>query len=280
MSWVAGVICVLGWTMVGSAQIPGYTISPTSTQLSSLQTQQTVVVVPQSSSTPFQFQTTVTTMNGAAWLVAVPQSIGPAVGVQAFTVVANLSGLVVGLTYTGTVRVTIGGLWQDVSVTLTVGAPSPGASFILNPSLVNLNSSQPTQVVNIFPSGTAVYSYMTTTIAPTGGTWLSVNPASGTATAATNFTVIANPAGLQAGVHVGTVRVVVNNWQQDLPVTFTVSSGGGASFQVTPTSLSFEYTRGGSLPPLQQITIQSSSAMIYTASIANATADFLRVSPP
>ena len=36
MSWVAGVICVLGWTMVGSAQIPGYTISPTNIQLSSL----------------------------------------------------------------------------------------------------------------------------------------------------------------------------------------------------------------------------------------------------
>ncbi len=81
MSWVASVICVLGWTMVGSAQIPGYTISPTNIQLSSLQTQQPVVIVPQSSSTPFQFQTTVTTMSGGAWLVVFPHSVGPAVGV-------------------------------------------------------------------------------------------------------------------------------------------------------------------------------------------------------
>jgi len=109
MSWVAGVICFLGWTVVGSAQIPGYTISPTNIQLTSQQTQQPVVIVPPSSSTPFQFQTTVTTSTGGAWLVTFPQSTGTVVGAQAFTVVANPIGLAAGVTYTGSVRVTIGG---------------------------------------------------------------------------------------------------------------------------------------------------------------------------
>lgn len=168
------------------------------------------------------FQVTTSTNSGGAWL-----SVNPAGGSTPGTlnVSVNASTLAAGV-YNGSIGISSGDVNNTprvIPVTLTVTAPTlsltPPAVTLLAPP----GSTTPvTQQVSV-SAGTAAF---TTSVAVvSGGSWLSVNPTSGTAPA--TVTVSANPTGLPAGTYQGTVIFTapgVANSPQTLQVTLNVAT--------------------------------------------------------
>ncbi len=111
----------------------------------------------------------------------------------------------------------------------------------------------------------------------TGGSWLSVTPASGTAgTTSIPVTITADATHLGLGTYQGTVSLTTTSGVvTQIPVTFNV---GTAVFSVSPATLAFSYAQGGAAPASQ--TLQVSGTQSFTASAATTDgAAWLAVSP-
>lgn len=98
--------------------------------------------------------------------------------------------------------------------------------------------------------------------ASSSGNWLAVTPTSGTATTAgTTIIVTANPAALTPGTYAGTLTITclepISCASIQVNVTLTVT--GSAPLQATPSSLTFNYTAGGVVPPAQTVTLSGGS---------------------
>jgi uncharacterized protein (TIGR03437 family) len=158
------------------------------------------------------FTAAATTTSGGNWLMVTPKSgATPAnLGIS-----VNPAGLGTG-TYSGNVTISSTGAPnspQSILVTLTVtGAPTVSIS----PSVLNLayqsGGSLP-QAQSIAVSATSAAAF---TAVASGGSWLSVNPASGTTPA--NLSVTVNPAGLNPGTYNGTITVTGTNGAQGTPI--------------------------------------------------------------
>jgi uncharacterized protein (TIGR03437 family) len=97
--------------------------------------------------------------------------------------------------------------------------------------------------------------------------WLSVDSTSGTAPSTVNVSI--NPASLVAGTYTGTITIAASG-ASNSPATVTVTVVvTGAVVQppvlsVTPTSLSFQYTSGSTLPAAQSLSITNAGGGTFT----------------
>jgi len=194
--------------------------------------------------------------SGGSWLSATPTSGTVA---QSVSVNVNPSGLAAG-TYNGTVTVTSNGATGSpatVGVTLNVTAPTLTAT----PSSLNFTyqvgsgNPQP-QTVNI--GGTAGQNF---TAAASGGSWLSVQPTSGSTPGSVSVSV--NPAGLATNTYNGTVTISAPGAAPQT-VTATLLVTAAPTISPSPTSMSFSYQPGGSLPAAQTLNVGGTSGLAYT----------------
>jgi len=217
------------------------------------------------------FTTSTTTANGLNWLTVSPASGSANYIATTLTVTANPASLASG-TYQGTVLLTTAaGVVTQVPVTLSVS----GAGFLLTPSSLQFAyvqgaASPPTQTVQV--SGSQAFTATAGT--SSGGTWLSVTPASGTDSG--NLTVTTTPAGLAAGTYGGTITVTpAGGTAQTVSVTLTVAAPG---LTAAPNPLAFTYQAGDTNPVPQTLAVSSSGTAIpFTA--AASSSGWLSVSP-
>jgi hypothetical protein len=200
------------------------------------------------------------TVSAPSWLTVTPTT-GTTPG--SVSVAVNTTGLTPG-TYTGSVSVTAansGNSPQSTAVTLTVVPPSiTTSSAQLNFSYTLGGTAPGSQTLTIGSTGTAL-SYTATA---SGGTWLSLSPASGTTSS--NVTVSVNVTGLTAGTYNGTVTIAATgaaNTPVTVPVTLTVSL---PRLTATPSTLTFTYSiTTGTAPAAQSVSITSNGTpLTYT----------------
>ena len=158
--------------------------------------------------------------------------------------------------------------------TITVTAPAPAPSSLgMSPTSLAFSYTQggtapAAKTLSVSSSGTAL-SY---TVAASGGTWLM---ATGSGTTPGNVSVSVNPAGLNAGTYNASVTVTsatASNSPQTVPVTLTVAAATPApspTLMISPTSLAFSYTQGGTAPAAKTLSVSSSgTALTYTVSMS------------
>jgi uncharacterized protein (TIGR03437 family) len=182
-----------------------------------------------SSGSPLTYSVLTSVSTSVNWL-SVNSTSGTTAGT--ISVSANAGSLAPG-NYTGTVTIaspTAGNSPQTVTVNLTVGQPQ---NIAVTPTSLNFGSqfgspAPATQTIAVTASNGSLpfTAAATTTSGPQG--WLSVSPASGTATqTATNLTVSVNPQGLNVGTYNGTITVTgqgASNAPQTVNVTYTVTA--------------------------------------------------------
>jgi uncharacterized protein (TIGR03437 family) len=145
---------------------------------------------------------------------------------------------------------------SDISFTLPKGAPARSTTVLIS------NDGGQTLTYNAAPH------------VESGGNWLSVSPASGSATPGkpSTLTVVANPAALLPGVYSGGVSIVTGAGSQDIPVILTVSDNPQAVL-LTQSGLSFTaVAKGGVIPP------QAFGVVNAGTGVMNWTADVLTTS--
>ncbi len=228
-----------------------------------------------------------TIASSAAWLTASAAS-GTTPGTLNIT--ANPTGLAAG-SYTGNITVTSTGASnspQTVPVTFVVSpAVVPNPQLTATPSSLAFayqsgSGTLGSQTIAVTSSGSAI-SY---TAAASGGTWLSVTPASGTTPG--NLAVSVNPGTLAAGTYNGTITITsagASNSPQTVPVTLVVTAAPPpttGTLTATPATLSFTSSRGddhSSTNPAPQTVNVSSSATKPVAFTTDVAGMWLHVTP-
>ncbi len=241
----------------------------------------TTVSVSTTSSTPLSLGVT----TDQAWLSATPQTgTTPAT----ISVTANTSGLAGGL-YSGNVVVSSASTPPlYVPVILVVSAAiNPSGLTLSSPSLTfaaQVGGSAPssqTLTVSSSPAGTA-FSATASVTTPTGGTWLSVSPATNLTTNQA-LTVSVNQSGLATGTYTGNIALSANGATLNVPVTLVVNTTGttGGNVTVSASKLTFSALAGGAAPTSQTLTVSSAagSAGVAFTAVASSTGNWLSVSP-
>jgi uncharacterized protein (TIGR03437 family) len=209
--------------------------------------------------TPSIAVTTTTT-----WLVAT--STG-----NTMTLTANPSGLATGA-YAGTVTVTAAYPNSPFSypVVFVVNGGTSTGPLTLSTSGMTFNATPSgtlpaAQTLTVTATGQTAASVSASEQSCNTTTWLSIAP-SGSFTASpsnSNFSVSANQSGIAAGTTcTGTLTFTTAAATQTVSVSLVVSSSGGTSGNVTvsPGSLSFSFTQGGSNPPTQTLSIVNTAS--------------------
>jgi Domain of unknown function (DUF4082)/Concanavalin A-like lectin/glucanases superfamily/Fibronectin type III domain/Viral BACON domain/Bacterial Ig domain len=217
-----------------------------------------------------------TASESASWL-----SVSPASGTNSgtITVTPSISGLAAG-TYTTDITVTAAGASgspKTIPVTLTVDPP-PALS--VTPSSLSFSgtaggSSPAAKTLSVSNSGAGTLNWT----ASESASWLSVSPASGTNSG--TITVTPSITGLSAGTYTTDVTVSATGADgspKTIPVTLTLDPPTPPALSVTPSSLSFSGTAGGSSPAAKTLSVSNTGggSMDWTASES---ASWLSVSP-
>ncbi len=191
------------------------------------------------------------TASGGTWLSLSPASGGTS---GSASVSVNTAGLAAG-SYAGSVVITAAGsTGSPVTVPVTLNVTAAAPTLTVNPASLafayQIGGTVPAaQALSI--SGAA----STYTAAASGGTWLSVSPASGGASGSASVAV--NTAGLAAGTYSGSVTITAAGSAgspKTVPVTLTVTTGT-PGLTVSPASLTFTYRIGGTAPAAQTLNI-------------------------
>ncbi|MGH9665563.1 MAG: BACON domain-containing protein, partial [Bryobacteraceae bacterium] len=251
----------------------------------SLPAAQTVAMT--SSGSQLNFNVSSTTQKGGSWLVVSPT--GGLTTPQTLTVaIASGAASLPADTYTGTISVSAAGASnpsQTISVTLVVSATpllvvsGPLSTFAYQTGAGN----PPNQTLQLTTTSTAA-SYTANIAFTAGQNWLTVGPASGSASAAApqTLTFSVNPAGLAPGDYTATVTISSKDTTNtiSLPVNLTVSNGTVIGPTVGFLLFNFQTTQS---PPAAQIfQVYSSGAQVtYTAAVTtnNCGANWLAVTP-
>jgi uncharacterized protein (TIGR03437 family) len=131
------------------------------------------------------------------------------------------------------------------------------------------------QTVELTASSPATFTSSATSV----GNWLSVSPASGSADAVgTPLTVTADATSLAKGTYQGTVTLTTaGGVVTTIAVAFTVS-GPSSPIAISPSTLAFAYTLGGTVPAAQ--TLQIAGTQSFTAAATTSTGGtWLAVTP-
>ncbi len=193
---------------------------------------------------------------GVNWLSVTPTS-GTTPGSLSISV--NGTGLTPG-TYSGTVTVTAPnatGSPATIQVTLAVNAgtisasPSPSAGLTFTQGA---GASAPAAQTITVSSTPVSLTFAATATTATGGTWLSVSPASGSTTGSVQVSV--NAGSLPVGTYTGTVTITASN-AMGSPITYpvTLSVVTPITITATPATLSFGAILNATAPAAQTVQI-------------------------
>ncbi len=216
---------------------------------------------------------TVNAVSQTSWVTVTPSTNS---GINPFfTISANPTGLCNGINI-GSVAFTSTGLANSpvtVPVVLLVSGSSStncsggggGALNLSNTSLqftAPLNGQAPSaQFVTITSATGSIVNYGVAATTQNGGNWLSVTPSGSFCCFTSNttgITVSVNQFGLANGTYTGTITLTPSTGgSQTINVTMVV--GTGSSLTVNPTSLTYNFTPGGTAPQAQQISVTSPS---------------------
>ncbi len=230
---------------------------------------QALAVTSSAGGSNFTVAATVQTPAGGAWLSA---SLSSQFSAGNVAVSVNPTGLPVG-TYSGTVTITGNASNSPLAVPVTFSVTPQPVLQITPASLafsyqIGSNSPQ-AQPLTIASTNAAVnFGAVAVLQTPSGGTWLSVSPASGNTPQ--TISVAVNPGGLKAGVYTGSIIITAqgaSNSPSTIAVTFTVSAQ--PALYSAPASLAFSYQIGATVPSARALNIASSSAALnFTAAAA------------
>jgi uncharacterized protein (TIGR03437 family) len=216
--------------------------------------------------------------NAPSWLTASGPSVDPVSANQSstFTVTVNPSGLAAN-TYTASIPVGIGTQTATVAVNLVVGGGGPGTTAVAPTALTfsyqagtNVSLVGQQKLVITGPAG--AWSATTGVTTPSGGNWLSVSPASGSALPDPTIDgqapiVSVNPTGLVAGsTYTGSITIQTLGGIQTIQVTLTVSAT--AVLIPSPGDLIFNATTGLGNPASQTVTFRGSDSTLPASSLA------------
>jgi uncharacterized protein (TIGR03437 family) len=186
---------------------------------------------------------TAAVLPGAPWLTLATTSgtsTAATPGSVNYSINAAAAAALTPQAYYGTIRVTSSGAVnspQDFQVVLDVTAanspqapnPTPaGLIFISN------GTTPPAQTDQVFASSVTAVPYQASAATVSGGSWLSVSPATGTTSAASpaQSSISVNPAGLAAGVYRGSVSYsLAAAAVPTVNVTLVIEPGGSSSSQ-------------------------------------------------
>src|SRR5271165_432437 len=240
-----------------------------------------------------QAQTFSATTTGGSWLSVSPSSGSAALGATTLQVTVDPTQLVAAGTYSGGVTIALGGKTYGTSVVATVSSgqqqielSQTGFRFQAVASSV---AALPSQSLLVFNGGSGSVNFTASASTASGASWLSVSPASGTASGASSqvLTVKVNPTGLAGGDYYGQIKVSapgIQNSPQTASVVLNVAPAGtdlGVFLQ--PTGLIFVAQAGGTNPAGQTVSMTnpSSSPLTFAASASfSSSAAQLTVQPP
>jgi uncharacterized protein (TIGR03437 family) len=223
------------------------------------------------------------TSNNVSWLsVGTPSSNAtPA----SFTVGVNTTGMAPGQ-YTGTVTLTTPGGATQLTLPITLNISAAGTPLLFtSPQALTFNlltgGTAPNQLVSVNTTGESIiYTATPGPTVPAGGTWLTVGPPSGAASATniSNFFVGLNASTLAPGTYRGSVLVQPGNGTPavTIPVTLAVSNGNLAA---SAPSLTFTQASSGQAPAPQTLNITSTGAVLPIV-VTTSGGNWFSVSPP
>jgi hypothetical protein len=207
--------------------------------------------------------------------------VSPASGSGSGTITAsvNIAGLSAG-TYNGTITVSATGATntpRTVPVTLTVTA-APAPTIGASPSTLTFSATQgganpANQSVSISNTGSGT---LTWTVSD-NATWLTLSPGSGSGNG--TVAVSTNISGLAAGTYNATITVSGTGATNSptIPVTMTINAPP-PNIALSPTTLSFTSTQGGSNPANQNVSVSNTGGGTLSWS-ASDNASWLSLSP-
>ena len=243
-------------------------------------------------SQPITYTATATTVSGSGWL-AVSQggTLGPFQSTAA-TVTVNPAGLAAG-TYNGLIALALSS-GENFTIPVLLTVTSNQQSLVLSQTGLSFQAVQgganpPSQSVSVLNGGAGSLNFSVSSTVLSGGSWLSVTPAAGTAVAGSSgpaVSVSVNSAGLAPGSYYGTVQFSapnVPNSPQTTSVVLTVTSPAQSPGpSLSATGVIFVSQAGGS-PNAKTITITNPSpnplSYSSTAFSDNNNAGFYSVSP-
>jgi uncharacterized protein (TIGR03437 family) len=220
---------------------------------------------------PVAFSASASTTDGQNWLSVTPAS-GTATPPVALTVTANATGLAPGI-YQGTIAVTQGSTNLSLAVELTVSnqdlltISQSGLQFQVAAGSVTL----PPQSVSVSENGSTSLPYSATATTLSGGSWLTVTPASGTASPETTSTVNVgvDSSSLAPGDYYGLVQFSAKgagNSPQSVEVTLQVLPFTSSPEPlISPTGVIF-VVNPGSAPAPQSVQVFNPSNQAITVS--------------
>jgi uncharacterized protein (TIGR03437 family) len=192
------------------------------------------------------------------------------------TITADLPAALTGLVTIGVHAVT-----GDDAINIMVVSPSTTSTIAVSPSSLQfaytaggtVPSAQSIQITN---SGTGTLAWSATASA----SWLTLSAASGTAPSTLSVSI--SPASLSAGPYTGNIQLSATG-ASNSPLTIAVSLTVGAavvppSLAVTPKTLTFNYTSGGTLPAAQSVSITNAGALSTLTWAASASALWISLS--
>ncbi len=189
----------------------------------------------------------------ASWLTVTPtQRTAPGT----LIVSANPAGLAPG-GYSGAITIAASGTSSlTVPVSLTVSSSQP-PQLSVNSRGINHSFAQGSRLVrreriSVENTGGGSLAFQAIAAADQSGNWLSVTPASGSATLSEPalVTVSVDPAGLAPGTYTGRISIVAPDAQTVLPVTVTVTAVR-QTIVLSQTGLTFTAVSGGGRAPDQ-----------------------------
>lgn len=206
-----------------------------------------------------------------AWLSPSPVSGSISSEQDTIQVAVNASGLAAG-SYTSSLMITVVNLngtirKTAVPVTLTVNPAPPVIG--LSPTALSFSgtaggSNPPVQTLSLSNTGGGTLSWT----ASNNAAWLSLSPASGTNSGMVHASV--NLAGLAAGTYTAAITITATGaTTKTVPVTLTVGAATVAPvIALSPTSLAFSGTAGGTNPAAKSFTVSNSGGgtLSWTAS--------------
>ena len=224
------------------------------------------------------FQASVT---GGNFLTAAGGGALPAFGQGSVIVTANPTGLAPG-TYTGAISISgsFTGSPIRVPVVVTVNASQPVLSLSQSGLFFRAASggpAPPSQSFAVSNVGAGSLNFAASATMLSAGSWLSVTPSSGVATASSSaqVTVQANPAGLAAGTYYGQVLIAANgvpNSPQLVSVVLNVAAAAtSVDPDVRPTALIFVGKAGATAGPAPKpvvITDLGSAPATFSSSVS------------
>jgi hypothetical protein len=232
-----------------------------------------------------------TTADGGAWLTLTPTS-GTAAGTTPGTVTVTVTpaklpseGLAAG-NFVGQVVLTNGTNRLTVPVSMTVGAAIFRQVNPLNFTKVYGGANPLPQVFTVASTG-ADFTFTAVVVNSTGGSWLTITPASFGCCASTPYAIQAtvNPAvTLAAGTYSAEIVVKANAGSPALtiPVTLTIQPATASFFDNLPGQMTFSMVTKGVNPPAQSLEIRNGGAGALAWTATTSTSDggaWLAISP-